>query len=411
MREIILISITGQDRAGLTHALSSALARYKVNILDISQSVIHKSLSLGMMIEVPRESESSPILKDLLYTAHNLGVSLTFTPIGSEHYETWVQAQGKQRFILTLLGRVITAQALASVAGIIHDNELNIDFMTRLTGRTSFVHPDCTPKACIELSLRGTPKNLSAMHSSFLTISRTMGVDIGLQKDDMFRRNRRLIAFDMDSTLIQVEVIDELAKAAGVGDEVAAITESAMRGEMDFTQSLTQRVALLKGLKASVLEDIAQRLPLSEGADRLITTLKRLGYKVAILSGGFTYFGNHLKDILDVDYVFANDLEIQEGRLTGKIRGDIVDGPGKAQLLRKIAQQESLDLNQVIAVGDGANDLPMLDLAGLGIAFHAKPLVRQGAGQAISNLGLDAVLYFMGIRDREAALALSNTAL
>jgi len=408
MREIILISITGQDRAGLTQSLSAVLARYKVNILDISQSVIHKSLSLGLMIEVPKESESSPILKDLLYAAHNLGVSLTFTPIAPDQYETWVQAQGKKRHILTLLGRVITAEAMATVAGIIHDNGLNIDFMTRLTGRTSFVNPEDNPRACIELSLRGTPKDLSGMHSSFLDISRTMGVDIGFQEDDMFRRNRRLIAFDMDSTLIQVEVIDELAKAAGVGDQVVAITESAMRGEIDFKESLTRRVALLKGLEASVLEDIANHLPLTEGAHRLIATLKKLGYKVAILSGGFTYFGNHLKKLLGVDYVFANELDIRDGRLTGTIRGDIVDGPGKANLLREIAGKENLDLNQVIAVGDGANDLPMLDQAGLGIAFHAKPVVRQGAGQAISNLGLDAILYFIGIRDREAAHALNT---
>jgi phosphoserine phosphatase len=408
MHEIILISITGQDQPGLTQALSTVLARYKVNILDISQSVIHKSLSLGLMIEVPKESESSPILKDLLYAAHNLGVSLTFTPIGADQYETWVQAQGKKRYILTLLGRVITAEAMAAVATIVHDNALNIDGMTRLTGRTSFANPEDHPRACIELSLRGTPRDLSAMHAHFLDISRTMGVDIALQEDNIFRRNRRLIAFDMDSTLIQVEVIDELAKAAGVGDEVVAITQSAMQGEIDFKESLTRRVALLKGLDAAVLKDIATRLPLTEGADRLIFTLKQLGYKVAIISGGFTYFGNYLQKRLNVDYVFANDLEIKEGRLTGKICGDIVDGPGKARLLREIACREHLDLNQVIAVGDGANDLPMLDLAGLGIAFHAKPVVRQGAGQAISNLGLDAILYFMGIRDRETALSLQS---
>ena len=402
MHEIILIKITGQDKPGLTKSLTGLLARYKVNILDISQSVIHNSLSLGLMIEVPKESESSPILKDLLYTAHNLGVSLTFTPIGLDQYETWVQDQGKKRSILTLLGRSITAEAMAAVATIIHENELNIDCMTRLSGRTSFKHPNPRPRACVELSLRGTPKDLTDMHSRFLEISRTMGVDIGLQEDDMFRRNRHLIAFDMDSTLIQVEVIDELAKAAGVGAQVIAITESAMRGDIDFKESLRQRVSLLQGLKASVLEDIAARLPLTEGAGRLISTLKKLGYKVAILSGGFTYFGKHLQKMLGIDYVHANELEIRDGRLTGDIVGEIVDGARKAALLREIAAKEKLSLNQVIAVGDGANDLPMLDIAGLGIAFHAKPIVRKGAGQAISNLGLDAILYFTGIRDREA---------
>jgi phosphoserine phosphatase len=402
MHEIILINITGQDKPGLTTALAGALARYKVNILDISQSVIHSSLSLGLMIEVPKESESSPILKDLLYTAHTLGVSLTFTPIAPDQYETWVQAQGKKRYILTLLGRTITAEAMAAVSDIIYANDLNIDFMTRLSGRTSFKYKNCHPRACIELSLRGTPKDITDMHSRFLEISRTMGVDIGLQEDDMFRRNRHLIAFDMDSTLIQVEVIDELAKAAGVGNKVVTITESAMRGEIDFKESLRQRVALLKGLDASVLEEIAARLPLTEGAGRLISTLKKLGYKVAILSGGFTYFGNHLQKLLGINYVHANELEIVDGKLTGSIVGEIVDGARKATLLRKIADKENLSLNQVIAVGDGANDLPMLDIAGLGIAFHAKPVVRKGAGQAISNLGLDAILYFTGIRDREA---------
>ncbi len=409
MHEIILIKITGQDKPGLTKSLTGLLARYKVNILDISQSVIHNSLSLGLMIDVPRESESCPILKDLLYTAHNLGVTLTFTPIPPDHYETWVQDQGKKRSILTLLGRSITAEAMAAVATIIHENGLNIDCMTRLSGRTSFRHPECRPRACVELSLRGTPRDLTDMHARFLEISRTMGVDIGLQEDDMYRRNRHLIAFDMDSTLIQVEVIDELAKAAGVGEQVIAITEAAMRGEIDFKESLRRRVSLLKGLDASVLEEIAARLPLTEGAGRLISTLKKLGYKVAILSGGFTYFGKHLQKRLGIDYVHANELEIQDGRLTGGIVGDIVDGERKAALLKEIAGKEQLSLNQVIAVGDGANDLPMLDIAGLGIAFHAKPVVRRGAGQAISNLGLDAILYFTGIRDREADSELPKT--
>ena len=401
MREIILINISGEDKAGLTSSLMSLLAEYHVTILDICQSVIHSTLSLGIVIEVPPESESSPILKDLLFKTHHMDIQLKFSPISEERYEQWVQAQGKPRHIITLLGRRVTAGDIAGLAEIIAENDLNIDIITRLSGRKSFVSPEATPRACVEFSVRGIPADISGMRSRFLELSRERGVDIGFQEDNAFRRNRRLVAFDMDSTLIQAEVIDELAKAAGAGEEVARITESAMRGEIDFKESLRQRVSTLKGLDESVLEEIARTLPLTEGAERLISTLKTLGYKIAILSGGFTYFGRYLQQRLGVDYVHANDLEIVDGKMTGRVRGEIVDGARKAELLRSIAESEGIDLKQVIAVGDGANDLPMLDLAGLGIAFHAKPVVKKGAKQAISTLGLDGVLYFLGLRDRE----------
>lgn len=401
MREIILIQISGEDRAGLTTGLMTQLATYNVTILDISQSVIHSALSLGVTIEVPTEHESSPILKDLLYWAHNQGLSLTFVPVPEDDYERWVGLQGRKRHIVTLLGRRITAENLMALSSIVTDNGLNIDGITRLSGRLSLAQPPQTPRACLEFSVRGTPTNISAMRAAFLNLSREQGIDIGFQEDNAFRRIRRLVCFDMDSTLIQAEVIDELAKRAGVGDEVSAITESAMRGELDFSQSLRKRVGLLKGLSASVLEDVAQTLSMTEGAERLITTLKSLGYSIAILSGGFTYFGRRLQEKFDIDYVHANELEIKDGVLTGNVVGEIVDGPGKARRLKEIAAKDNISLAQVIAVGDGANDLPMLDVAGLGIAFHAKPVVREGAGQAISNLGLDGVLYFLGLRDRE----------
>lgn len=401
MREIILIQIAGTDRDGLLAGIMGQLAESGVTILDISQSVIHDDLSLGVLIEVPRENESSPILKDLLYWAHNQGLHLKFSPVTEDDYERWVGVQGRKRHIVTVLGRTITAANLAAMAEVITSHGLSIDCITRLSGRRSLANPPAMPRSCLEFSVRGTPEDISGMRAAFLDLSREQGIDIGFQEDNAFRRIRRLVCFDMDSTLIQAEVIDELAKRAGVGEEVAAITEAAMRGELDFSQSLRKRVSLLKGLPESVLQDVAATLPMTEGAERLIRTLKSLGYTIAILSGGFNYFGHRLQEQLGIDYVHANELEIKDGVLTGGLVGEIVDGAGKARLLKAIAAEEHISLSQVIAVGDGANDLPMLDVAGLGIAFHAKPVVRQGAGQAISNVGLDGVLYFLGLRDRE----------
>ncbi len=408
MREIILIQISGTDRDGLLAGIMGQLAASGVTILDICQSVIHADLSFGVLIEVPREHETSPILKDLLFWAHNQGLNLKFTPITEDDYESWVGMQGRKRHIVTVLGRTITAANLAALSEVITANGLSVDCITRLSGRRSLVRPPDMPRACLEFSVRGTPTDISAMRAAFLELSREQGIDIGFQEDNAFRRIRRLVCFDMDSTLIQAEVIDELAKRAGVGEQVAAITEAAMRGELDFCQSLRKRVSLLKGLPASVLEDVAETLPMTEGAERLIRTLKSLGYSIAILSGGFTYFGRRLQEHLGIDYVHANELEIEDGALTGGLVGEIVDGPGKARRLKEIAAKENISLSQVIAVGDGANDLPMLDVAGLGIAFHAKPVVRQGAGQAISNVGLDGVLYFLGLRDRETSAQLAG---
>ena len=402
MKEIILINVAGPDRPGVTSSLTSILAEFDVNVLDIGQAVIHDSLALGMLIEVPATAESSSLLKDILFRCHELGLQIRFQPISAASYEQWVAGQGKPRHIITVLARRITAEHIARVSATVAEFELNIDRIDRLSGRVPLNADDQRhSKACVEISARG-PLDNDEFRSRCMVLASELDIDIAYQEDTMFRRNRRLVAFDMDSTLIDAEVIDELAKAAGVGVQVAAITERAMRGELDFTASFRARVALLQGLDESVFEAIAARLQLNEGAERLVSTLKKMGYKTAILSGGFNYFGRHLQQRLGIDYVFANELEIVDGKATGEVVGEVVDGQRKAALLREIAARENISLEQVIAVGDGANDLPMLSIAGLGIAFRAKPIVKQSARQSISTLGLDGILYLLGISDRHA---------
>ncbi len=402
-REIILLNIQGTDKPGLTSSLSQILAAYNVNILDIGQAVIHNNLDLGILFEVPAESESSPILKDLLYKGYELDVKISFRPVSVEDYHDWVDQQGKGRFIITVLGRKISAAQISQVAKAIYGHELNIDKISRLSGRVKLDNgiSDNTTRACIEFSVRGNVDDVSTIKSQLLEVSRNLEVDIAFQKDNIYRRTRRLVCFDMDSTLIQTEVIDELAYRIGKGEEVSKITEAAMRGELNFTESLMKRVSLLEGLDENVMIDIAQNLPITEGAERLFKALKSYGFKTAILSGGFTYFGKYLQNKLDIDYMFANQLEIENGKLTGRTLGEIVDGAKKAELLRNIAFKEDIHLEQTVAVGDGSNDLPMINIAGLGIAFHAKPLVKKNAQHAISTLGLDAILFMMGFRDRD----------
>ncbi|AUM14972.1 phosphoserine phosphatase SerB [Ketobacter alkanivorans] len=409
MHDILLINISGPDKPGVTSTISDLLSRYDVNVLDIGQAVIHDTLTLGMVIEVPPGSESSPVLKDVLFACHGMGMGVRFTPINNAEYEDWVGGQGKDRFIVTILARKITAKHIAAVTSIVAGHGLNIDHINRLSGRISLGEKSKDQKACVELSVRGAPRDIAQMRAQFLAAAGDLGVDIAFQKDNAYRRNRRLVCFDMDSTLIEAEVIDELAKAAGVGEEVSAITEQAMRGELDFTQSFKRRVGLLKGLDESVLEGIAHSLPITEGAEDLIRALKALGYKTAILSGGFTYFGHYLQQKLGIDYVFANELVVHNGKVTGEVQGQVVDGKRKAELLKQLAAQENLNLQQVIAVGDGANDLPMLSVAGLGIAFRAKPMVKESADHAISELGLDGILYLLGVRDRDSEELLTRS--
>ena len=397
--EQILVGIAGQDRPGVTASVTEILAKYDAKILDIGQADIHSTLSLGILFRID-EKLSGQVMKELLFKATELNINIDFKPVGDDQYEEWVEQQGKNRYILTVIGRSLSAKQIAAAAKVIKGQGLNIDSIIRLTGRQSIKHPEKNVRACIEFSLRGTPKDLSDMQSQLMQLSAEMEFDFSLQRDNMFRRMRRLICFDMDSTLIQTECIDELAMRAGVGDKVKEITERAMRGEIDFKESFKERVALLKGLDVSVMKDIAENLPITEGVDRLMEVLKRYGYKIAILSGGFTYFGEYLQRKYGIDYMYANELEVDEnGKLTGNYVGEIVDGHRKAELLKLIAQVEKVNLAQTIAVGDGANDLKMLGEAGLGIAFHAKPRVVANAKQSINTIGLDGVLYFLGFKD------------
>jgi len=394
--EIILMIINSEDRPGVTSGLTEILARHDAFILDIGQADIHRNLSLGILFMAQNSGE---IMKDLLFKAYEMDVNIRFNPISKEQYSNWVSLQGKNRYIITLLGRVLTAKQIAAVSKIVADQNLNIDNIVRLTGRVPLDEKQRSLKSCVELSVRGTPSDRRFMQEEFLRLSSELNFDISFQEESMYRRMRRLICFDMDSTLIRTEVIDELADKAGVGEEVKAITDAAMRGEIDFQESFRQRVKLLKGLDVSVMREIAENLPITEGLDRLMTILKKVGFKTAILSGGFTYFGNYLKEKYGFDYMYANELEIENDKLTGNYIGDIVDGKRKAELLRLIAQVEKIDLRQTVAVGDGANDLPMLGVAGLGIAFHAKPKVKQNAEQSLSTVGIDGILYFLGYKD------------
>jgi phosphoserine phosphatase len=405
LREIVLINITGEDRPGLTAAITGVLAQGGVNILDIGQAVIHDALSFGLLVEIPDTEAGAAVRQNVQATVDQLGQQVRFTHVSEADYQHWVDGQGKARHIVTLLTRKVTAEQLQTVSAITAKYGLNIDRIDRLSGRMPLDMPTEKSKGCIEFSVRGEPVDPQQMQAEFLHVAQELNVDIAFQQDSLFRRNRRLAVFDMDSTLIEAEVIDELAKAHGVGERVSEITERAMRGELDFRASFKERLALLKGLDVKVLDEIGASLRLTEGAETLFAELKRLGYKTAILSGGFTYFARQLQAKLGIDYIFANELEVVDGKCTGNAIEPIVDAQRKADLLRELAGKEGLSLEQTIAVGDGANDLPMLAIAGLGVAFRAKPLVKQSARQAISTLGLDGVLYLLGFRDREGRSA------
>lgn len=382
------------------------LSVHRLQILDVGQAVIHNQLTLGIVVSSDDQTATALAMREILILAQDIGLTVRFKPISANEYQQWVAEGGRTKYIVTALAPELTASHLQSVTKIVSDQGFNIETVTRLSGRLELEANNVEQQshenvACIQFGLSGQMLDAQAMRSACMLMSAQHNMDIAVQEDNVYRRNRRLVCFDMDSTLITQEVIDELALEAGVGEQVAEITERAMQGELDFQQSFRARVALLKGLDASVLPQIAERLTITDGAERLISTLKSLGYKTAILSGGFQYFAEYLQQKLGIDEVHANILDVENGVVTGVVKGDIVDGARKALLLQQLSEKFGISTEQVIAVGDGANDLPMLSLAGLGVAFRAKPLVRENANQAISSVGLDGILYLLGLHDKD----------
>ncbi|GAB2199353.1 phosphoserine phosphatase SerB [Sessilibacter sp. MAH4] len=395
MSALRLFSFVGKDNPSALPKILAEMANLTSKILDVDHSVTLDQLQLAIVAL----HDDSKNLDSLVKTCLGMSIAVNTSELASADYENWVAEAGRPKFVVTVLASEITAQQLSQVCVVLQGHNLSVENMQRLSGRISLQEPAADAFESLEILASGDVSDLATLRSDLLSLASEQAIDIAVQAEDIYRRTRKLVCFDMDSTLIKVEVIDELAKAAGVGEQVAAITEAAMRGELDFNESFANRLGTLKGLDESVLAEIAANLPITEGAERLVSTLKKMGYKTAILSGGFNYFARYLQQKMGFDYVYANELEIENGKVTGRVVGEVVNGERKEFLLRQIAQQEGILPEQVIAVGDGANDIPMLSAAGLGVAFRAKPIVREKAKQSISTLGLDAILYLIGYRD------------
>ncbi|MEW6055883.1 MAG: phosphoserine phosphatase SerB [Bdellovibrionota bacterium] len=387
----VVVTVTGRDVPGITSGLTEILNREGVRLLDMEQAVTHGLLSLSMVVQfVGAASGSAEVLKDLLFKAKELGVNLDFTVVEGDA----PIRSSAQQFAITLMSDDLQARHVAAISAVLAKRKVNIDSIRKLNeGGLS----------CLELiTYTNSQIDVGGLKDDLLkTTARFPRLDIAVQRENLYRRAKRLVVMDMDSTLIQVEVIDELAKLAGVGPQVVEITEKAMAGQMDFDDSLKQRVSLLKGLTESDLKRVADAIPLTPGADVLIKTLKRLGYKIALISGGFSYFGEKLKEKLGLHYVYTNTLEIVDGKVTGRLTGSIVNAQRKADLLELIAQQEGVPLESTIAIGDGANDILMLKKAGLGIAFNAKKKAQEAASAAINQKTLASILYLLGITDKD----------
>ncbi len=385
---IILVRVSGRDRPGITAALFDVLAGAEVEVHDVEQVTTRERLSLDILIALPsgdRNARGDWALRELLFIGWERGLHVDF-----ELVEPAAPRRPTPRHAVTVIGQRLSAAALGAVAGKIAKAGANIDRISRLSR---------FPVTSYELVVSGGDPD--AIRAGLVEASAEHGIDVAVQREGLERRAKRLVVMDVDSTLIQDEVIDLLAAEAGRADEVAVITRRAMAGELDFEQALRERVRLLAGLDEATVRSVAERVRLTPGARPFVRTLKRLGFRLAIVSGGFSIVIGRLQDELGLDHAHANELEVVDGRVTGRLRGPIIDRSRKAEILQQVAAVEGIPLSQTVAIGDGANDLDMLARAGLGIAFNAKPAVRQAADTAVSVPYLAAVLFVLGIRRDE----------
>jgi phosphoserine phosphatase len=387
-RDFVMVTVSGPDRPGITAAFSRILADNHVEIVDIEQASLQDFLGLSFLLDMSEATQSKDsVLKDLLFEASRLRLTLNFQLFSEKEVKA---RNSKNLFVLTYFG---DTRALAEISSVLGEENANIEMISNLTQHCA---------SCVELTIDvNGVQNLNRLKGRLIAKSHELNIDLALQKMEAYRKSKRLVFFDMDSTLIDMEIIDEMARRAGVLKEVGRITEKAKRGDLDFEEAIIQRVALLKGLKVEELEKIKSEMKLSEGAEELIATLKRLGYKQGLVSGGFHYFTDFLKDRLGLDFAFANQLEIRNGALTGRVLGNIVDGPYKAKIVNSVSNEEGVLLDQTVAIGDGANDVLMLGQAGLGIAYNAKGKIERAANMSVGRARLKNILYILGISEGE----------